>query len=242
MTRIFLPGLDTGAGDVTVTGKDSVHIASSLRMRPGESIIICDGKGNDAVCVIKSAKADQTVCQIVDVRPSPAEPPVKTFIYQSLPKGDKFEFIIQKTTELGVTGIIPVLSDRCISRPDGRAFEKKLIRYRDICREAAQQCGRGVIPDVFPLTDFKSAVTSVPDGAAGVFCYEKEKNTSLRSVLSAVRCGELHVFIGPEGGFSDAESGLAVSAGLTPVTFGDRILRCETAPVYVMSAVSYEFS
>ena len=241
MTRIFFPDIDFHAGLVTVTGKDSVHIASALRMRPGESIIICDGEGKDAVCIIKSAKADETVCEIVDIKPSPAELPVKTYIFQSLPKGDKFEFIIQKTTELGVSGIIPVLSDRCISRPDKRSFEKKLARYRDICREAAQQCGRGVIPRIFPLVDFKNAVSSVPDNAAGVFCYEKEKNTSLRSVLSGIENKELHVFIGPEGGFSDIEKELADAAQLTPVTFGERILRTETAPVYVMSAVSYEF-
>lgn len=241
MTRIFLPGIDFSADTVTVTGKDSVHIASALRMRAGESIIICDGEGKDAVCVIKSAKADMTVCQIVDIKPSPSELPVKTYIYQSLPKGDKFEFIIQKATELGVCGIIPVLSDRCISRPDEKSFEKKLNRYKDICREASQQCGRGVIPQLFPLTGFKKAVASLPDNAVGIFCYEKEKDTSLRSVLSKATGKELHVFIGPEGGFSDAESELALSEGLTPVTFGERILRCETAPVFVMSAISYEF-
>ena len=241
MTRIFLPGIDFSADTVTVTGKDSVHIASALRMRAGESIIICDGEGKDAVCIIKSAKADETVCEIVDVKPSPAELPVKTYIYQSLPKGDKFEFIIQKATELGVCGIIPVLSDRCISRPDGKAFDKKLLRYKDICKEAAQQCGRGVIPQIFPLVDFKNAVSSLPDNAAGIFCYEKEKNTSLRSVLSGIKGKEIHVFIGPEGGFSDTEKELADAAGLLSVTFGERILRCETAPVYVMSAVSYEF-
>ena len=241
MTRIFLPDIDFGAETVTITGKDSVHVASALRMRPGESIIICDGAGKDAVCVIKSAKAEETVCSIVDVKPSPAELPVRTFIYQSLPKSDKFEFIIQKTTELGVTGIIPVQSDRCISRPDERSFEKKLKRYEQICREAAQQCGRGVIPRIFPLTDFKAAVSSVPKIAAGVFCYEKEKGTSLRSVLSNIKGNEIHIFIGPEGGFSDNEKELADKAGLISVTFGERILRCETAPVFVMSAVSYEF-
>ena len=241
MTRIFVPGLDRAAKTVTVTGKDSVHIASALRMRPGESLIICDGDGKDAVCVIKSASAEKTECEIVEIRPSPAELPVKTFIYQSLPKGDKFEFIIQKTTELGVTGIIPVLSDRCISRPDARSFEKKLTRYKDICREAAQQCGRGYIPIISPLVEFKDAVASLPEAAAGVFCYEKEKDVSLRFVLSSAQCGELHVFIGPEGGFSESEKELADKAGLRSVTFGERILRCETAPVYVMSAVSYEF-
>ncbi len=242
MTRIFLPEIDLGAELVTITGRDSVHIASALRMRPGESLIICDGEGKDAVCIIKSAKADETVCEIVDIKPSPAELPVKTYIYQSLPKGDKFEFIIQKATELGVSGIIPVLSDRCISRPDGKAFEKKLIRYKDICREAAQQCGRGVIPQIFPLAGFKKAVCSLPDNAAGIFCYEKEKDTSLRRVLSGIIKGkEIHVFIGPEGGFSDAEKELADAAKLVSVTFGERILRCETAPVYVMSAISYEF-
>ena len=242
MTRIFTSDGLPSSGTVTLVGNDSVHVASSLRMKSGETLILCDGRGKDAVCVIRSASPKETVCEILDVVPSPPELPAKVYLYQSLPKGDKFEFILQKTTELGITCIVPVLSDRCISRPDAKAFEKKLVRYRGICREAAQQCGRGAIPEVAGLTDMRSALSRLGDGSLNVFCYEKERDRSLRSVISGADKGRINVFIGPEGGYSDSEAELAVRSGLIPVTFGKRILRCETAPVYVMSAISYELS
>lgn len=241
MTRIIIEGAELDKEILSITGQDSAHVCLSLRMRQGEFIIICDGKGVDAVCVIENAAPERTDCRVLDIKPSPDELPSRVFIYQCFPKGDKFEFILQKTTELGVCGIIPVLSDRCISRPDGASFAKKLKRYRDICKEAAQQCGRGVIPAVSDLVDFKTAVSSLPKDATNIFCYEKERDKTLRSVLSGVH-GDINVFIGAEGGFSDNEKELADKNGLISVTFGSRILRCETAPVYVMSAVSYELS
>ena len=241
MTRIFSAFTEAAGGVIVLTGGDSVHVASALRMRPGERLTVCDGGGKDALCVIEESSASRTVCRILDVIPSPDELCVRVVLYQSLPKGDKMEYIIQKTTELGAACIVPVLSDRCISRPDKASFDKKLKRYRDICREAAQQCGRGVIPEIKELTTCRAAVESVPDGRTAVFCYEKEYNTTLRSVISG-KTGELHVFIGPEGGYTEDEYGLAKSRGITAVTLGKRILRCETAPLFVMSCVGYEFS
>ena len=240
MTSIFSDFTEDRGGVITLTGKDSVHVASALRMRPGEMITVCDGRGKDALCVIEESSAARTVCRILDVAPSPEELPVRVFLCQSYPKGDKFEFILQKTTELGVSCVIPVMSDRCISRPDKASFDKKLLRYRDICREAAQQCGRGAIPEVRGMTDFRRAVESVPENAAAVFCYEKEYGVSLRSVISGYT-GDLYVFIGPEGGYTEGEADMARSRGITPVTLGKRILRCETAPVFVMSCIGYEF-
>ncbi|MBO4423669.1 MAG: 16S rRNA (uracil(1498)-N(3))-methyltransferase [Clostridia bacterium] len=241
MTRIFLYGMDKEARTLTLTGKDSVHVASALRMCPGEPIVICDGAGTDAECEIESAAPERTVCRVLRIKPSPSELPVRIHLYQSLPKGDKMEFIIQKTTELGVSRIIPVLSDRCISRPDNKAFEKKLVRYRDICREAAQQCGRGVIPEIAGMTSFSNAVASLPDGAVKIFCNEDEKVIHIKAALRGIKSGDVHVFIGPEGGYSGAEKARAKDAGMISVTFGERILRCETAPVYVCSVMSYEF-
>lgn len=241
MTRIILDNAELDKKTVSILGQDSAHVCLSLRMRQGETLTVCDGKGKDALCVIDKTTPERTDCTILEIKPSPAELCSRVFIYQCLPKGDKLEFILQKTTELGVCGIVPVLSDRCISRPDERSFAKKLKRYRDICKEAAQQCGRGVIPTVSDLVDFKTAVSSLPDNAVNIFCYEKERDRTLRSVLSSAR-GDINVFIGAEGGFSDNEKELADKNGLIFVTFGQRILRCETAPVYVMSAVSYELS
>ena len=240
MTRIIFDGADVKKENIILTGQDSAHVCLSLRMKAGENIIVCDGKGLDAYCEITKAAKDKTECRVLELKPSPQELPVRVFIYQSLPKGDKFEFIIQKTTELGAAGVIPVLSERCISRPDKTSFEKKLIRYRGIAKEAAQQCGRGIIPSVAGLVDFKAAVSSLYEDDIKIFCYEKEEMNSLRSVIREIEKGTVRVFIGAEGGYSDYEKELADKYGLISVTFGKRILRCETAPVFFMSAVSYE--
>ena len=240
MTRIILQGADINRENIILKGQDSAHVCLSLRMKAGENIIICDGDGLDAYCEITKASKDRTDCKVLELKPSPPELSVRVFIYQSLPKGGKFEFIIQKTTELGVAGIVPVLSERCISRPDKASFDKKLIRYRGIAKEAAQQCGRGIIPAVSDLVDFKTAVSSLPEGDVKIFCYEKEEINSLRSVIRDIEKGTIHVFIGAEGGYSDYEKELADKYGLCSVTFGKRILRCETAPVFFMSAMSYE--
>lgn len=242
MTRIILDGADIRKDVIAITGQDSAHVCLSLRMKPGEPIIICDGSGNDAYCEIIKAGKEETDCRVLEIKPCTSELPARVFIYQSLPKGDKLEFIIQKATELGAAGVIPVLSERCISRPDKAAFEKKLVRYRGIAKEAAQQCGRGVIPAVSGLVDFRCAVSSLPASDIKIFCYEKEKDNTLKAALSGFKSGTAHIFTGAEGGFSDGEKALADSFGLTSVTFGERILRCETAPLYVLSAISYELS
>ncbi|MBO4869231.1 MAG: 16S rRNA (uracil(1498)-N(3))-methyltransferase [Clostridia bacterium] len=239
MTRIFVTPEALAADTVTLSGKDAVHVASALRMKAGEKIILCDGAGNSAVCTVGSSSPDAVVCCVNERFSSQSELRVNVHFYQALPKSDKFEFIIQKLTELGAAAITPVLSDRCVSRPDERSLEKKLRRWSDIAREAAQQSGRGIIPEITPAVNFTDAVASA-DGLR-IFCDEDERETPLSRVLRGFEGDSISVFIGPEGGWAPRERRLAVERLMTPVTFGPRILRCETAPVYVMSCIGYEF-
>lgn len=241
MTRIFVPEGSLSAETVTVTGGDAVHIAAALRMRAGERLVLCDGAGRAAECVILSSSPSEVVCRIENELTDTPELPVRVSLFQSLPKSDKFEFIIQKATELGVCVIVPVVSERCISRPDGKALEKKRSRWAQIAREAAQQSGRSVVPEIAPAVRFPDALASPGSDELRLFCDEDERTVSLRSALSGFGGGRISVFVGPEGGWSARERGLAASAGYTSVTFGRRILRCETAPLYVMSCIGYEF-
>ena len=222
-----------------VRGEDAHHIALALRMRTGESLTICDAKGNDFECKITNISPEEVSLRICSVSPSAGEPSTAVTLYQALPKGDKMETIVQKAVELGVAAIVPVLTERCVSRPDAKSFTKKRERYNKIALEAAKQCGRGKIPPFCELTDFSSALSHMQSSPLGIFFYENA-NTSLKRVLSQGVPSKVSILIGSEGGFSPAEAEQAEQAGLAALSLGSRILRCETAPLAALTAILYQ--
>ena len=145
MPRFFVE--DTGSERITVTCADASHIALSLRMRVGEQVTLCGG-GKDALCELESITPEAVVCRVIETVPSSSEPDVRLRLFQAVPKGEKAEIIVQKAVELGVSEITFMLTERCISRPDGKSFAKKLSRYNRIALEAAKQSGRSMVPQV----------------------------------------------------------------------------------------------
>lgn len=240
MARFFVDPENVGADEVCITGDDVKHISRVLRMRENEAITVCDKCGNDYDCIITQISADCVKAEITDKYPNTQEPPVCITIYQGLPKSDKMDYIVQKCTELGVCRIVPVDTCRVISKP--KDIDKKTVRWQKIAEEAAKQCGRGVIPRIEPLVKFDKAVkAAVSEEAINIMPYECEKNTRLKDVLCADRgIKNINIFIGPEGGFDETESKLALDAGIKTVTLGPRILRTETAPLAACAAVMYE--
>ncbi len=226
MPRFFTNAI---IGDqVTITGEDASHIKKSLRMTVGEQLIVCDGACHDFLCEILSL--DDSVClKVLETFPSAGEPTVKLHLYQALPKGEKMEFIIQKAVELGAFSITPVLTDRCISRPDAGSMKKKIARYQKIAAEAAKQCGRGMIPEIRPLLSFDQMLGEMSRYDASIFFYEQGGQRLQQLRLPS--CGEIAVLVGSEGGFSKSEADQATAAGMQTATLGKRILRCETAPI-----------
>lgn len=217
-----------------ITGTDAVHISRVLRMKTGEYAIVCDGQGTDCLCRIISAAEKAVELEILDRRPSEGEPTVKLRLFQCMPKSDKMDFIVQKAVELGAVEIIPVISKRCVSRPDEKTAAKKRERWQRIAEEAAKQCGRGRIPGVGDMISFTEAVKSHGSGTGILFyeCGGEKLNDLIKPDVS-----EIDVYIGSEGGFEPAEAELAVSAGIVPATLGTRILRCETAPVAAIAVL-----
>lgn len=237
MPRFFVPDL---SGDVlTLSGEDGRHAAKSLRCRVGEELELCDGRGAECLCAVAAVEGDTLTLRVVERRPSRGELPCRVSLYQALPKGDKLELIVQKAVELGAAEIVPVLTQRCVSRPDSRAVEKKRERLRKIALEAAKQSGRGVVPQVAPLLDFPAALAEMARAACPLFFYEGG-GEPLGKALSA-RPGSIALMVGPEGGFDPAEAQAARDAGLRVCTLGPRILRCETAPLYALSAIGYVY-
>lgn len=221
-------------GVITVTGSDARHIGYSLRMKKGDPITFCH-MGTDYLCRIEEMTGDEVVCRVEKTEQSRSEPTVRLTLYQAYPKQDKLEQIIQKTVELGVSRIVPFISARCVSRPDERSAGKKLDRLRRIAEEAAKQSGRGVIPEISDITDFRAALEDMRGNDIKLFCYE---NGGRRlSDIALPKSGSIGLMIGSEGGFERSEADAAEQAGAVRIWLGERILRCETCPVAVTAVI-----
>ena len=239
MPRFFLSA-SPNDGFFEITGDDARHISFSLRMRCGEHLVVCDGEGTDYECVIQTIDGQTVKAEVLEKRPTVTESPVKIRLYQSVPKGDKFDYIVQKAVELGVSEIVPVYSSRCIVKPDAKSEEKRLARLSKIAEEAAKQCGRGIIPKVLPHMRYADAVRAAYGST--FLCYEDEKSYSLKEYLhDFAEKGEktLGFFVGPEGGYAKEEVLLASERGIPSAKLGNRILRSETASGFVLSCISY---
>lgn len=223
---------------IHIGGENARHITKSLRMRPGESLTLCDGAGKDYVCKLVSADTDSARAAIVSTEQNRTEPTHRLTVYQCLPKAGKLETIVQKSVELGASAIIPVLSKRCVARPNEQRNEKKTGRLQKIALEAAKQSGRGIIPAVhMPMPLAKAAAVAQTEGSSIVF-YEKG-GKALKTILPTIT-GNIGIFIGPEGGFAEEEIELLNHNGVITATLGPRILRTETAPITALSIILYE--
>ena len=237
MVRFFVSAEDLEKEDVSLTGENAQH-AKVLRLKPGETVLLCDGEGREAVC--KVASTDGWLLRTMERRESQSEAAVKVSVYMALPKADKLEHVIQKATELGAYEIVTFPSARCVSRPDEKSLKKKLERWEKIAASAAEQSGRGRIPKVLVLGSFSEALTRAAQADKALMFYEHEEALTLKMALSSGGYSTVSLLTGPEGGLEEAEVTQAREAGLQVCTLGKRILRCETAPLCALSAVMYD--
>lgn len=217
-----------------ITGSDAHQIKDVLRMKTGDKIDLLDGTGAVYACRIKTIQKNKVDCEILEKRAPGEELPIKLALAQCLPKGKKMDLIIQKCTELGISRIIPTLSERSIAKAG------KPERWKKIAKEAAEQCGRTSIPEISPLTKFEDVLKLKTPCALALIPWELEKEITLKQMLKDRKSSDIFVLIGPEGGFSRKEIELAVDAGFTPVTLGKAILRTETAGMAILAAIRYE--
>ena len=237
MARFFIAGTNIAGGRAIIRGRDAEHV-KVLRLRPGEDVTVCDGEGTDYKCRLVQADKEQAELEVVEVVRCPAEPSVKVSVLCGLPKGDKTEYIIQKCVEAGAHEILFFLSKRCVARPD--APEKKLERWQRISEEAAKQSGRGIIPRVGWCGEFADALNEAAHKDLGLFMYETGEREKLDEVLKAhADVKTAAILTGPEGGFEPFEAELARICGLHLCSMGERILRCETAPVVALTAAMF---
>ena len=218
-----------------ITGDDARHISRSLRMQPGENVVLCDSIGTDYNGRIERIADDGVEVRILEFCKSVAEPSVQVTVYQGLPKAEKMDSIVQKAVETGAVKIVPGLTSRCVSKPDEKAAAKKAARWQKIALEAAKQSGRGIIPQIAPLTGFREAVKQAAQSGEIILFFEGGGKSIAELVGRETR--ELAVFIGPEGGFFFADVDFAVQNGAEIGTLGARILRTETAPIAALAAI-----
>jgi 16S rRNA (uracil1498-N3)-methyltransferase len=178
---------------------------------------------------------------VIEAKKSGAEPSLEVTLYQALVKSDKFDFIVQKCTELGVSRIVPVQTDRCISKPDDSSLSKKIVRWNKIAKEAAMQSGRGVVPVVEDAVSFDEALEAIGKSDCGFLCYENSPHVPIDEIYNGCKKKKevktAAFLVGPEGGISDREAEKAREAGVILASLGPRILRTETAPLCVMSSL-----
>lgn len=218
-----------------ITGQDAKHIAKSLRMAVGDKLTVCDTRGVDYYCEILKICEDEIDLSVIKTDKNNTEPTIKAVLFQCMPKGDKFDYITQKAVELGVNTIVPVISQRCISRPDKKSAEKKVLRLQRIADEAAKQSGRGILPKVeLPIT-FDECMTLLKDYEKSILFYELG-GSPLETIISK-STKSVAIIIGPEGGIAEEEFGKAVMSGAVAATLGKRILRTETAPIAALSNI-----
>lgn len=240
MRRFFVPPqlLDERRG---VLGSDlGRHLVTVLRLGPGDSVLLADGSGREAVAHIAAVSKEGVSLDIEPPRPAAAaEAPLAITLLQGLPKGDKLDLVLQKATELGVARIVPFLAERSVSRVAGEKRDRRLQRWERIAMEAARQSGRRTIPVIGYAENLADALRR-ETGDLRLLLWEEEQELGLRAVLGqSEKPASVAVIIGPEGGLTPAEAATATAAGFVPLTLGSRILRTETAGLAIVAILQY---
>ena len=235
MTRFFVSPEELGSDNIQLVGENASH-AKVLRLKAGEQVLVCDGEGKECLCAVVDSGWN---LEVLERRESVSEPGVRVSVYMAFPKSDKLEHVIQKATELGVYDIVAFPSARCVSKPDEKSLKKKLERWQKIAASAAEQSGRGRIPQVVILPSFSEALKRGAQTDLPMMFYENEQATTLHMALNSGEWKSAALLTGPEGGLEEKEVKQAMDAGWKVCTLGKRILRCETAPLCALSAVMY---
>lgn len=250
LPRVFLPPsafADSGqaGSSLTLDGEAFHHLCRVLRLKEGDRLYALDGQGLLYHVTLDAVAKDRAHGTVTASEPAGGEPPVSITLAAAIPKGDRWEWILQKATELGVSRILPLMTSRTVVQVDPRKAQDKLARWQKIVLEAAEQCERGRVPEVLtPMTwnaFVKAQAAEAPAGALLLACLERSGEPLPRVLDAAARPEAVTVLVGPEGGFSPAEADEALAMGAKGISLGSRILRAETASLAVLAMLSYRY-
>ncbi|WP_418790695.1 16S rRNA (uracil(1498)-N(3))-methyltransferase [Phosphitispora sp. TUW77] len=242
MARFFVSEDLAGQQTTVIKGPDLKHISKVLRLGPGDKIGIADAAGREFDVKIREITGKEVICDIIGERASAAELPLEVVLYQGLPKGDKLDLVIQKSTEIGVSRVVPIICERTIVKLDEKKASGRHVRWQRVALEAAKQSRRRLVPVVSEPLTFAAALAEMNSGVLGILPWEEERVVGIKDVFkgSTITNKKIAVFIGPEGGFTQEEAKQAESAGVLTVSLGPRIMRTETAGIVAAAIVLYE--
>jgi 16S rRNA (uracil1498-N3)-methyltransferase len=235
--RLFVPVERLGGPRLTLTGPDHRHVGLVLRARPGDTLTLFDGTGGEVEAEVVRVERTETELAL-GARRAVVGPAVSLTLLCAIPRGPRMDFLVQKTSELGVARIIPVVTERSVVRPDAQGADGKRARWEKIAREAARQCGRADLPIVDPPVALPEALAGSALPGRRLALFEGERARSLRGALEGTQPAATALLIGPEGGFALAELAAARDAGFEAVGLGQRILRVETAAIVAVALVA----
>ena len=242
MPKFFVEPSKISNDIITIDTEDVNHITRVLRMKIGDKITVCDSMGYDYTAEIFEINKSSILCRELKKTKSDTEPALKVVLFQGIPKGSKMEYIIQKTTELGIFKIVPVSMSRCVSKIENKKDgDRKRERWQKISESAAKQSGRGIVPEISAPVAFEAAIQALSECDLAFAPYECEQDNSIKKVIKGINGNKTVGFIiGPEGGFAPEEIDKLTKLGISSVTLGKRILRTETAGEAVLSMLMYE--
>jgi 16S rRNA (uracil1498-N3)-methyltransferase len=231
MPRVFVPPEQLTGERVELAGEAHRHLARVLRIAVGAEVVIFDGRGVEIDGRVVALDG-RTVTLALGARRSLPPPPVSITLLQGVPRGERMDLVVQKTTELGVARIVPVLAERSVARPPAQ----RSGRWQTIAEEAARQSGRAEVPEVSVPLPLAQALALARSCAARWLPWEEERTLPLRRALAAT-APTVALLVGPEGGLTLAEVEQARAAGFVTVSMGPRILRTETAAIVAVALI-----
>ena len=240
MARFYVPQPRVENGMLKIEGIEAKHIRKVLRLRAGDEIVVFDGLGKEFEGTIVEERLSSVVIRVQNVISLKKDSPLEVILAQSLLKGEKMDYLIQKAVELGVNKIIPFFSSRSVPLLEKSRRLMRHHRWEKIAVEASKQCGRGLVPKVESVQEYSDMLQNPSTEDLRLILWERE-GIKLKEVLKrSEENGNIFFIIGPEGGFTQLEVDEAKRAGFTPVTLGRRILRAETASLCLLSILQYE--
>ncbi|MBP7056190.1 MAG: 16S rRNA (uracil(1498)-N(3))-methyltransferase [Candidatus Omnitrophica bacterium] len=242
MSRFFVQPEMINGRVISVTGEEAHHIVDVMRLSVGDKIVVFDGTGTEYFATIRELNPRSVTADVNETRKPSSGNVIKTKLIQAVPKKDRMEYILEKSTELGVSEIVPVITDRTIPQWDRKKIDSHLRRWSLIVKEASKQCGRTDLPMVSAVQDFKTAISGSGDYCIKLIAALTADAKPLKAVLNGADPKSIAIAIGPEGDFAPEEIEYAKHCGFDVVNLGPRVLKSDTAGLAVLSMVGYEFS
>ena len=237
MHTFYVPAIRPNADTVEISDLEHHHLRNVLRLKKSDVIQIIDGKGGVYSAKVNRISVESTTTQITEQTYYPKKMPV-LMLFQGIPKNDKMELILQKTTELGVSQIVPIITERTLQKPS----EKRLKRWNRIVISATKQCKSLWLPELQQVRDFDACINTIATETLSLILWEKEKKHHISNVFKSNANPEsLALFAGPEGGFTENVVNDAINKGCIPVTIGSNTLRTETAAIAATAIVAYQY-